>query len=67
MEDADSKVATMPAGWSAGGWGTNTSAATWVSTGAEDGTHALEMKITAYTNGSREWFFAPVPVEPGKR
>jgi peptidoglycan/xylan/chitin deacetylase (PgdA/CDA1 family) len=54
-----------PAGWSRGGWGTNTSTYTYSNQGYTDNT-AATVAITAYTSGDAKWYYEDVPVTPGQ-
>jgi peptidoglycan/xylan/chitin deacetylase (PgdA/CDA1 family) len=56
-------AAGKPAGWSSGGWGTNTSTHSLVA--GIDGVRALRVDTTSYTDGDAKWYFADVPVVGG--
>ncbi len=65
VETVSPTNANAPTNWQTGGWGTNTTAYTYQSTGAQSGTRSLQVKTTAYTNGDAKWFFTPQAVTPG--
>jgi hypothetical protein len=67
METVDPDDATKPLGWVLAGWGTNTFTSTWLTSGGHNSDHALEINISARTDGSREWYFKPIAVDPGKK
>ena len=54
---------SQPIGWYQGGWGTN-SAGFSVYKPAQSGNNAVQVQITAYTDGDAKWYFAPVAVAP---
>lgn len=54
----------LPTGWLKGGYGTNDRTLTYPVTSA-DGTKAMQVKITSYTNGDAKWYFADVPIKAG--
>jgi len=51
-----------PDGWQTGKWGTNTTQFSYMSSGAESGSRALQVQTTAYTSGDAKWYFTPQPV-----
>lgn len=57
---------TLPASWSQGGWGTNTTTFTYGTTGANTGSRSLSVNTTSYTSGDAKWYFADVAVTPGQ-
>jgi len=61
---AETNVSNVPTGWTSGGWGTNTTAFTYGTTG-HSGTHSLKAQTTAYTSGDAKWYFTPVNITPG--
>jgi len=67
MESADPADATKPMGWVFAGWGNNVFTNTWLPTGGRSNSHALQIDITSYTDGSHEWYFTPILVDAGKR
>jgi peptidoglycan/xylan/chitin deacetylase (PgdA/CDA1 family) len=62
VETAGSST-SAPASWSQGGWGTNSTAYTWQTTG-KDGSRSLSVKVNSYTNGDAKWMSAPITVKP---
>ncbi|HUS26047.1 MAG TPA: Ig-like domain-containing protein [Nevskiaceae bacterium] len=57
---------SAPASWAQGGWGTNTSAYTWATTG-QNGSRSLSINTTKYTNGDAKWMTAPVTLKPSTK
>jgi hypothetical protein len=55
---------TLPDSWGEGQWGSNTATFTYPVTGIE-GTKAIRVDMTAYTDGDAKWYFADVPVTAG--
>lgn len=66
LETAGSNT-SLPAGWQQGGWGTNTAAYSYASTGAEDGARSGTVTISKFTSGDAKWFFNPVAVTAGNK
>jgi peptidoglycan/xylan/chitin deacetylase (PgdA/CDA1 family)/uncharacterized protein (DUF2141 family) len=66
VETVSANDATKPEGWATGKWGTNTTAFSYLTSGASDGTRAVKITMTAYTNGDTKWIPNDVPVTPGK-
>lgn len=54
----------LPNGWASDGWGTNTRAFSYESTG-QDGTRSVKTTVSAYTNGDAKWYFNPIKVTAG--
>ena len=54
-------------GWFKGGYGTNTRALTYLTSGGHDSIRALKAEITAYTSGDAKWYFQDVAVIAGKK
>lgn len=54
----------VPQGWAKGGYGTNTRVLSYPVPGYT-GTKAIQVKISAYTNGDAKWYFTDVPVTAG--
>lgn len=52
-----------PATWQSGGWGTNTTAFSYVTNDGHTGTHSAKVQTTSYTNGDAKWYFNPVAVQ----
>ncbi len=52
-----------PAGWSQGGWGTNTRTFTYPTPGFSG--NGARVTISGYTSGDAKWYFTPVTVTPG--
>src|SRR6266568_3802765 len=65
VETADSTGAA-PANWSKGGWGTNTAAYTWQTTG-KDGGRSLSVNVSKYTSGDAKWMSAPITLKPSTK
>jgi len=65
VETPDPTTSSQPLSWLKGGWGTNTSTLSYLSTGGEDGTHSLKVQTTSFTSGDVKWYFAPVAVTAG--
>ena len=59
LNQANPSNATLPNLWAKGNWGTNTSVFTYPAT-STDGTRAVKIAVTAYTNGDAKWYFQPV-------
>ncbi len=55
---------TLPQGWEQGGWGTNDRTYSYPVAG-DGSARAVQVSMTAHTNGDVKWFFTPVPVTPG--
>ncbi len=54
---------TLPASWSQGRWGTNTSAFTYDTSG-HAGSRAASINVSGYSSGDAKWYSAPVAVTP---
>jgi subtilisin family serine protease len=54
-----------PSNWSKGGFGTNDRVLTYPVTG-QHGDKAARIDITSFADGNAKWYFANVPVTPGK-
>ena len=54
---------TTPADWESTGWGTHTTAFSYLRTG-HTGRRSLEVQNTAWTSGAAEWYYAGLPVTP---
>lgn len=67
FETPSSANPNQPAGWSQGGWGTNSAAFTYITNGGRTGTHSAQVQISSYTSGDAKWYFAPVPVTAGSQ
>jgi peptidoglycan/xylan/chitin deacetylase (PgdA/CDA1 family) len=63
-ENPDPANANAPASWQNNAWGTNTSTFSYLSTGAHNGSRAVQVQTTQYTDGDAKWFFNPVAVTP---
>ena len=61
----ESATGSQPTGWSSSSWGTNTAAFTYLTTG-HTGSRSVKTQISSYTNGSANWYYAGIPVTPGK-
>jgi len=61
LEIATAGDPMSPAGWSQGGWGTNTRSYSYANTGHASNRSA-QVQISSYTSGDAKWFFAPVAV-----
>ncbi|WP_433206618.1 polysaccharide deacetylase family protein [Dactylosporangium sp. CS-047395] len=57
---------SAPSGWTSSTWGTNTTAFTYLSSGAHTGSRAVKTQITKYTSGDSKWSPAAVSITPGK-
>src|SRR5580704_4529824 len=55
---AESSSGGMPTDWLEGSWGQNTPLFTYTNSGAEDGTHALQVSMSNYVSGDAKWYFA---------
>ncbi len=64
VETASPTSPTTPEYWQTGGWGTNTTAFSYLKTG-HTGTHSVEVQMTSYTSGDAKWIFNPVSVTGG--
>src|SRR4051812_17759092 len=64
---AETSTGGAPDGWLQGHWGTNTASFSYTSTGAKDGSHALSLTMSGYTDGDAKWYFAPVNVTPSTK
>jgi peptidoglycan/xylan/chitin deacetylase (PgdA/CDA1 family) len=56
--------AGVPLSWNKGGWGTNTRTFTYPST-SYDGSKAVKVQISSYTNGDAKWYFSPISIPAG--
>jgi len=61
----ENEDALGPVSWARGYWGTNTPVFTYPVAG-HTGEKAAEVSVSGYSSGDAKWFFADVPVEPGK-
>jgi peptidoglycan/xylan/chitin deacetylase (PgdA/CDA1 family) len=61
---AETSSGGMPTNWSQGQWGTNTSTFSYLTSGAQDGTHALGITTTGYSSGDAKWIPDAVTVTP---
>ncbi|HEY6736218.1 MAG TPA: polysaccharide deacetylase family protein [Candidatus Saccharimonadia bacterium] len=55
---------TNPANWASDAWGTNTSSFSYLTTG-HAGSRSVQVTVSAYTNGSADWYYAPQAVQAG--
>ncbi|MDB5178502.1 MAG: hypothetical protein JWN01_445 [Patescibacteria group bacterium] len=58
----ETAAGALPSGWSQGGWGTNTAAFSYDSTGAQNGARSLGLTVSGYSSGDAKWYFSPVAV-----
>ncbi len=58
----ETAVSGQPTAYSTDKWGTNTTTFTYKATEGHTGTHSLDVKTTAYTDGDAKWLFDPVTV-----
>jgi len=65
LEAVNPANSALPAGWQNGGWGTNTTAFSYPTSGAHTGSRSVKVQTTAYTNGDAKWYFTPVAVTAG--
>lgn len=64
FELANPTNAALPANWSQGGWGTNTTVYTYPATGKTG--KGAKIDVTSYTNGDSKWVFDPIAASGGK-
>lgn len=64
VNTASASNSAIPASWLEGGWGTNTTAYSYLKTGDND-TNSVEVSMTKYTSGDAKWYFTPVDVTAG--
>jgi len=57
--------AGKPANWSRGGFGSNTRAFSYLSSGGVNNSKAARVAITSYSSGDAKWYFDPVVLSPG--
>jgi len=65
LETPDPANSNAPQGWTAGGWGINTTAFSYVTNDGQAGSRSVKIQTTAYTNGDAKWYATPQPVTPG--
>ncbi len=57
---------TAPQSWTAGSWGTNTAAFSYLGTG-HTGSRSVKVTVSGYTSGSADWSYTPQTVKAGQR
>ncbi len=67
LETVSPTSAADPDHWLRGGWGTNTAVFKYPIANADNGAKAMELELTAYTDGDAKWYFEPVTGVAGKR
>jgi peptidoglycan/xylan/chitin deacetylase (PgdA/CDA1 family) len=67
LEISDPANSRQPDRWQSSNWGTNTTAFSYIASGTHTGSHAVQTKITSYTDGDAKWYFNPVAVTPGSQ
>lgn len=65
VETVDPANSGAPQSWNTGGWGTNTTAFSYLSTDGQAGTHSVKIQTTAYTDGDAKWYATPQAVVAG--
>ncbi len=66
LETAGSTPA-LPQSWLQDGWGTNTAAYSYPTTGGQSGNRYVKLDVTKYTSGDAKWYFTPAAVTVGKK
>jgi peptidoglycan/xylan/chitin deacetylase (PgdA/CDA1 family) len=66
MEVANAST-TVPVGWETNTYGSNNAQFSYLNDAAQsyNGSSALKVKITNYTDGDAKWYFDPITVTPG--
>jgi peptidoglycan/xylan/chitin deacetylase (PgdA/CDA1 family) len=65
VETPSATNSSLPADWSQGNWGANTTAFSYPTTGSASDTRSVEVNVSSYTSGDAKWYFAPVAVTAG--
>ena len=65
VESADPGNPSMPQSWSTGNYGTNTVTFSYPIAGIE-GTNAVKVEMSQFTDGDAKWYFSDVAVEPNQ-
>ncbi len=67
LETASIANPNLPLSWSQGGWGTNTAAFSYPTTGGQAGSRYAKLDVTSYLSGDAKWYFTPVAVSAGSK